>query len=66
MQYRLVFRHVTLSNLKINQLLVPLLSQPETTGLTEVSLIEDKRDDPTDAHRGLYTTVDLSYAPSKL
>ena len=65
-QYRFVFRHVTLSNLKINQLLVPLLSQPETTGLAEVSLIQDKRDDPTDAHRGIYTTVDLSYAPAIL
>jgi outer membrane protein assembly factor BamA len=66
LQYRLVFRNVTLSNLKIDQLLVPLLSQPETVGLGEVSLIQDKRDDPTDAHRGIYTTIDLSYAPSKL
>ena len=65
-QYRLVFRHVTLSNLKIDQLLVPLLSQPETVGLGEISFIQDKRDDPTDAHRGIYTTVDLSYAPSFL
>lgn len=66
LQYRLVFRNVTLSNLKIDQLLVPLLSQPETVGLGEISLIEDKRDDPTDAHRGTYTTIDLAYAPSKL
>jgi outer membrane protein assembly complex protein YaeT len=66
LQYRLVFRNVTLSNLKIDQLLVPLLSQPETVGLGEVSLIQDKRDDPTDAHRGIYSTVDLSYAPSGL
>jgi outer membrane protein assembly complex protein YaeT len=63
LQYRLVFRHVTLSNLKIDQLLVPLLSQPETIGLGEISLIQDKRDDPTDAHRGIYSTADLSYAP---
>jgi outer membrane protein assembly complex protein YaeT len=66
LQYRLVFRNVTLGNLKIDQLLVPLLSQPETVGMGEVSFIQDKRDDPTDAHRGIYTTVDLSYAPSKL
>ncbi len=65
-QYRLVFRNVTLSNLKIEQLLVPLLSQPETVGISEFSMIEDKRDDPTDAHRGTYTTLDLSYAPSFL
>jgi outer membrane protein insertion porin family len=62
-QYRLVYRHVTLSNLKINQLLVPLLSQPEQLGLAEFSIIQDKRDDPADAHRGIYSTVDLSYAP---
>lgn len=65
-QYRLVFRNVTLSNLKIDQLLVPLLSQPETVGMGEFSIIQDKRDDPTDAHHGMYTTVDLSYAPSIL
>ncbi len=66
LQYRFVFRNVTISNLKIDQLLVPLLSQPETAGIGEFSMIEDKRDDPTDAHRGTYTTVDLSYAPSLL
>ncbi len=66
LQYRLVFRNVTLSNLKIDQLLVPLLSQPETVGMGEFSIIEDKRDDPTDAHRGIYTTLDVSYAPAVL
>ncbi len=66
LQYRFVFRNVTLSNLKIDQLLVPLLSQPETVGMGEVSIIEDKRDDPTDAHRGIYTTVDVSYASAAL
>jgi outer membrane protein insertion porin family len=65
-QYRLVFRHVTLSNLKIDQLLVPLLSQPETVGLGEFSIIQDKRDDPTDARHGIYSTMDLAYAPAFL
>lgn len=66
MQYRLVFRHVTLTNVKIEPLLVPLLSQPETVGLAELSFIQDKRDDPADAHRGIYSTIDLSYAPGFL
>jgi outer membrane protein insertion porin family len=65
-QYRLVFRHVTQSNLKIDPLLVPLLAQPEQEGLAEVSLIQDKRDDPTDAHHGTYTTIDVGYAPGFL
>jgi outer membrane protein insertion porin family len=47
-------------------LLVPLLSQPETIGASEFSIIQDKRDDPTDAHRGIYTTLNLSYAPGVL
>ena len=66
LQYRLVFRDVTLSNLKIDNLLVPLLSQPERLGLGEFSLIQDKRDDPADAHRGIYSTADISYAPGFL
>jgi outer membrane protein assembly factor BamA len=65
-QYRLVFRHVSETNLKINPLLVPILAQPETVGLAEVSFIEDRRDDPTDAHHGVYTTLDLGYAPQML
>jgi outer membrane protein assembly complex protein YaeT len=65
-QYRLVLRNVTLGNLKINNLLVPLLSQPETVGQAEFSVIQDRRDDPTDAHNGYYTTIDLSYAPGLL
>jgi outer membrane protein insertion porin family len=65
-QYRLVFRNVSLSNLKINRLLVPLLSQPEQLGLAEFSVIQDKRDDPTDAHHGIYTTANFSYAPTFL
>ena len=45
---------------------MPLLSQPERVGLGEFSFIQDKRDDPTDAHHGIYTTVDLAYAPGFL
>lgn len=66
LQYRLVFRHVTQSNLKIDPLLVPLLAQPETQGIGEISLIQDKRDDPTDAHHGVYTTLNVGYAPAFL
>ncbi len=61
-QYRLIYRNVTLSNLKITEGAVPILSQPETAGIANFTIIEDKRDDPTDAHHGIYTTIDLSYA----
>jgi len=66
LEYRLVFRNVSLSNVKIQQLLVPLLSQPETVGLGSFSFIQDKRDDPADAHHGIFTSLDLSYAPGFL
>lgn len=62
LQYRLVFRRVTQGDLLIDPLLVPLLAQPVRVGLFGLSFIQDKRDDPGDAHRGSYTTVDAGYA----
>lgn len=62
LQYGFVFRNVRVSNVKIEPELIPLLSQPETVGLAEVSLIRDTRDDPTDAHSGTYTSFALAYA----
>ena len=65
-QYRYAYRHITLSNLKINEGVLPVLAQPETAGVGNFTIIHDKRDDPTDAHKGSYTTLDLSYAPGFL
>jgi len=66
LQYRVVYRYVTQSNLKIDPLLVPILAQPDQTGLFGVSLIQDKRDNPVDPTQGVYTTIDLAYAPKAL
>lgn len=65
-QYRLSFRRVTQTDLLIDPLLVPLLAQPVRIGMFSVSFIQDKRDDPADAHRGVYTTVDAGYASKYL
>ncbi len=65
-QYRVAYRNITLSNVKINPSLAPILAQPETAGVGNFTIIHDKRDDPTDAHHGSYTTLDLSYAPGFL
>jgi outer membrane protein assembly complex protein YaeT len=65
-QYRVAYRNVTLSDLKIIEGAVPVLAQPETAGVATFTIIEDKRDEPTDAHHGSYTTADLSYAPGFL
>ncbi len=61
-QYGFVFRNVQVSNVKIEPELIPLLSQPETVGLAEISMTRDTRDNPTDAHSGTYTSFDAAYA----
>jgi outer membrane protein assembly factor BamA len=65
-QYRIAYRKISLSNLNIDPSLVPILSQSERTGVANFTIIQDKRDNPTDAHNGIYTTLDLSYAPGFL
>ena len=50
------------ATLKINPGLIPLLSQPSRVGLFAANVIQDRRDDPTDAHRGIYNTGDLGVA----
>jgi outer membrane protein assembly complex protein YaeT len=60
--YRYTYRFVTVSNLKITPLLVPLLSQPVRLGLISGAMIQDHRDDPIDPHRGYYNSVDMGMA----
>jgi outer membrane protein assembly complex protein YaeT len=60
--YRLAFRNVTVDNLKIDPLLVPLLEQAVHVGMFSVNMVQDRRDDPTDAHHGVYTTLDMGIA----
>src|SRR5579884_625728 len=62
--YRYTYRHVTVdaATLKINPLLIPLFSQPVRVGLLSASLFQDRRDDPVDATRGMYNSIDLGSA----
>ncbi len=62
LQYRFAYRKVTVNSLEIQPLLVPLLSQPVRVGLLSMSYINDRRDNPTDSHRGIYNTVDVGIA----
>src|SRR5579863_692030 len=64
--YRFSYRRVSTSDLKINLNLIPLLSQPVRVGAFSVNYIQDRRDDPVDAHKGIYNTVDLGVATSIL
>jgi outer membrane protein insertion porin family len=52
------------STLKINPLLIPVEAQPARIGMLSASLIQDRRDNPVNAHRGFYNTIDLGLAES--
>ncbi|MEO8049847.1 MAG: BamA/TamA family outer membrane protein [Acidobacteriota bacterium] len=64
LQYRFSYRRVSIeqNSLKISPELVPLLSQPVRVGLFSMSYIQDRRDSPTESHRGVYNTVDVGIA----
>jgi outer membrane protein insertion porin family len=66
--YRYTYRHVTVdqATLKIAPELIPLFSQPDRVGEISWSMIQDRRDDPIDTHKGIYTTIDISLAPREL
>lgn len=64
-QLRYDFNHTTLSQLIVPELVLPA---DRNVRLSYVSstLIEDTRDKPLDAHRGVYSTVDFRIVPSAL
>lgn len=65
-QYRVISRFVFIDQdtLKIDPELIPVFSQPVKTITLSSSLIQDRRDDPVDSHRGIATTLDFGFAPS--
>jgi outer membrane protein assembly complex protein YaeT len=60
--YRFSYREVTASQLKIDPLLLPLLAQSVRVGIASFNLVQDRRDDPIDPHKGIYNTLDLGLA----
>lgn len=65
-QYRLIYRRVSVSNLNITPGLIPLLSQPVRIGIAATTFVQDRRDDPIDARRGVYNSVDFGLATRAL
>jgi len=57
--FRYSYRDTKISALKINPLLIPLYSQPALVGMVSANIIQDRRDNPVDAHRGMYNTLDV-------
>ncbi len=60
--YRFSYREVSASDLKIDPLLLPLLAQQVRVGIGSFNLVQDRRDDPTDPHKGIYNTLDVGLA----
>jgi outer membrane protein insertion porin family len=62
LQYRIAYRRVDVSELKITPGLIPLFSQAINLGSISSTFIQDRRDDPIDPHRGVYNTLDAAFA----
>lgn len=60
--YDFTYRQVGVSDLKINPLLLPQLAQSVRVGIAEINLVQDRRDDPLDAHKGIYNTINVGLA----
>lgn len=50
------------STLKINPLLIPLYSQPAHVAEIGGSIVQDRRDNPSNARRGIYNSIDIDLA----
>lgn len=61
-QLGFAYRRVSVSDVVIPTLLVPQLLQPVRIGIVTANLVQDRRDNPADAHRGIYNTVDVGLA----
>jgi outer membrane protein assembly factor BamA len=62
MYYGYTYRRVSTDDLKITPYLIPLLSQPVRVGLLTSSIIQDRRDDPIEPHKGYYNSLDVGVA----
>jgi outer membrane protein assembly factor BamA len=65
---RYTFRRVTVdtSSLRISPDQIPLVSRPVLVGIVSQTWLRDSRDDPTDARRGMFSSVDFGVAAKQL
>jgi len=64
--FRYSFRKVTVSDLKIPPEEVPLFNQPTLTSQFSVTYFRDTRDNPADATKGSFNTIDVSAASTAI
>jgi outer membrane protein assembly factor BamA len=60
--FRYAYRRVSVSNVIIPALLVPQILQPVGIGMLSANLVQDRRDNATDPHRGIFNTADFGVA----
>ncbi|MBI5282669.1 MAG: BamA/TamA family outer membrane protein [Candidatus Solibacter usitatus] len=65
-QYRGTARFVFIDqgSLKIGPSLIPIYSQPVKTIAVSSSIVQERRDDPIDSHRGMHNVLDFGFAPA--
>lgn len=61
---RFAYRRVSTSDVVIPALLVPQLLQPIRIGIISGNFVQDRRDNPADAHRGIHNVIDAGLASS--
>jgi outer membrane protein insertion porin family len=61
-QFRFSYRRVSTSSVIIPSLLIPQLLQPVRIGILSTTFVQDRRDNPSDPHRGIYNTADIGIA----
>jgi len=59
---RFAYRDVSVSSVIIPTLLVPQLLQPVRIGMLSANLVQDRRDNAADPHKGMYNTADIGVA----
>lgn len=62
--YRYTYRRAAVDpdSIKIAPLLIPLLAQPVRVGVLSGSFVSDRRDDPVEPRKGVYSTLDVGVA----
>jgi outer membrane protein assembly complex protein YaeT len=61
-QGRFAYRRNTISNLAIDDSVIPIFSRPGRVGILSATLIQDRRDNPIDSRRGFHNTFDFGLA----
>jgi outer membrane protein insertion porin family len=57
--FQFSYRRVSVNDVVIPVLLVPQLLQPVRLGMLSANFVYDRRDNPVDPHKGIYSTADV-------